>query len=166
MAEDWYIDLSSGKSEAYVALRQGVRALMAGEPNRTANLANVTAAIQATFSWHWVGFYLVDETRDELVLGPFQGPVACTRLQRGKGVCAAAWTSQATVNVPDIEAFPGHVACSSLTRSELVVPVVVDGVVVAVLDIDSRQEADFDADDEAGMAGLVEEVENLWHSWS
>ena len=166
MAEDWYIDLSRGKSEAYVALRQGVRALMAGEPNRTANLANVTAAIQATFSWHWVGFYLVDETRDELVLGPFQGPVACTRLQRGKGVCAAAWTSQATVNVPDIEAFPGHVACSSLTRSELVVPVVVDGVVVAVLDIDSRQEADFDADDEAGMAGLVEEVENLWHSWS
>jgi len=166
MAEDWYIDLSSGKSEAYVALRQGVRALMAGEPNRTANLANVTAAIQATFSWHWVGFYLVDETRDELVLGPFQGPVACTRLQRGKGVCAAAWTSQATVNVPDVEAFPGHVACSSLTRSELVVPVVVDGIVVAVLDIDSRQEADFDADDEAGMAGLVQEVENLWHSWS
>lgn len=166
MAEDWHIDLSSGKAEAYAALRQGVRALMAGEPNRTANLANVTAAIHATFSWHWVGFYLVDETRDELVLGPFQGPVACTRLQRGKGVCAAAWTSKAAVNVPDVEAFPGHVACSSLTRSELVVPVVVDGVVVAVLDIDSRQEADFDADDEAGMAGLVQEVENLWHSWS
>lgn len=165
MAGDWYIDLSGGKPAAYAALRQGVQALLAGEPSRTANLANVTAAIQATFSWHWVGFYLVDVERDELVLGPFQGPVACTRLHRDKGVCAAAWTSRQMVNVPDVEAFPGHVACSSLTQSELVLPVVVDGEVVAVLDIDSVRPADFDAADVAGLAALVEEIQILWSSW-
>lgn len=166
MAEDWHIDLSGGKPAAYAALQQGVRALLEGEPNQTANLANVTAAIQATFSWHWVGFYLVDTSRDELVLGPFQGPVACTRLRRGKGVCAAAWTSKQTVNVPDVEAFPGHVACSSLTRSELVLPVIVDGEVVAVLDIDSVRPADFDVADETGLTGLIEDIQNLWPSWS
>lgn len=166
MAEDWHIDLSGGKPAAYAALQQGVRALLEGEPNQTANLANVTAAIQATFSWHWVGFYLVDRSRDELVLGPFQGPVACTRLKRGKGVCAAAWTSQKTVNVPDVEAFPGHVACSSLTRSELVLPVIVDGEVVAVLDIDSVRPADFDVADETGLTGLIEDIQNRWPSWS
>lgn len=165
MEGDWHIDLSAGKPAAYAALRQAVSALLTGESNRTANLANAAAALFATFGWHWVGFYLVDAVRDELVLGPFQGPVACTRLRKGKGVCAAAWEKAELVNVPDVDSFPGHVACSSLSKSEIVIPVVVDGLVVAVLDIDAAAFGAFDAVDEAGLAEMVSDLESMWMTW-
>ena len=130
-----------------------------------ANLANVSAALFATFGWHWVGFYLVDESTDSLVLGPFQGPVACTRLHRGKGVCAAAWEKRILVNVPDVEAFPGHVACSSLSRSEIVLPVISEGKVVAVLDIDAKDLSAFDEVDERGLEQITSMLATLWPSW-
>jgi len=165
MAEDWHIDLSAGRPAAYKELHRSILALIDGEASRVANLANVSAALFSTFGWHWVGFYLVDSEAEELVLGPFQGPVACTRLHMGKGVCAAAWLRQELVNVPDVEAFPGHVACSSLTRSELVIPIVVEGKVAGVLDIDSIEPADFDDADEAGLSAVVRDIESRWSHW-
>ncbi len=125
------------------------------EPDAVANQANFSAAVHAAFGWHWVGFYRV--VGDELVLGPFQGPVACTRLRKGKGVCAAAWEDNAPVRVPDVEAFPGHVACSPLSRSEIVLPVRdAAGRVAAVLDIDSAVTDDFSEEDERRLMRLVE----------
>lgn len=125
------------------------------EPDAVANQANFSALLHAAFGWHWVGFYRV--SGDELVLGPFQGPVACTRLRRGKGVCAAAWERNAVVRVADVEAFPGHVACSALSRSEIVLPVRdAQGEVRAVLDIDSAALDDFSAEDEARLARLID----------
>jgi GAF domain-containing protein len=121
-------------------------------------MANLAAAIHGAFGFHWVGFYTVDG--EELVLGPFQGPVACTRLPRGKGVCAACWQQAATVIVDDVEAFPGHIACSSLSKSEIVVPVLApDGTVWGVLDIDSTAQADFSAVDQRGLEALVKLLE-------
>ena len=128
---------------------------MLDEPDAVANQANFSALLHAAFGWHWVGFYRV--SGDELVLGPFQGPVACTRLRRGKGVCAAAWERNAVVRVADVEAFPGHVACSALSRSEIVLPVRdAQGEVRAVLDIDSAALDDFSAEDEARLARLID----------
>ena len=125
------------------------------EPDVVANQANFSALLHAAFGWHWVGFYRV--SGDELVLGPFQGPVACTRLRRGKGVCAAAWERNAVVRVADVEAFPGHVACSALSRSEIVLPVRdAQGEVRAVLDIDSAALDDFSAEDEARLVRLID----------
>ena len=125
------------------------------EPDSVANQANFSAALYAAFGWHWVGFYRV--VGDELVLGPFQGPVACTRLRRGKGVCAAAWEGNVVVRVPDVAAFPGHVACSPLSRSEIVLPVRHrDGRAGAVLDIDSAELDDFSEEDERRLMRLVE----------
>ena len=112
-----------------------VRSLIEGEVDLVANLANVAAALKEAFDFFWVGFYLVKQ--DQLVLGPFQGPVACTRIRKGKGVCGTAWQESATLLVPDVEVFPGHIACSSLSRSEIVVPLIKDGEVWGVLDIDS-----------------------------
>ena len=112
-----------------------VRSLIEGEVDLVANLANVAAALKEAFDFFWVGFYLVKQ--DQLVLGPFQGPVACTRIRKGKGVCGTAWQEGATLLVPDVEVFPGHIACSSLSRSEIVVPLIKDGEVWGVLDIDS-----------------------------
>lgn len=112
-----------------------VRSLIEGEVDLVANLANVAAALKEAFDFFWVGFYLVKQ--DQLVLGPFQGPVACTRIRKGKGVCGTAWQEGATLLVPDVEVFPGHIACSSLSRSEIVVPLIKDGKVWGVLDIDS-----------------------------
>lgn len=165
MADDWHIDLSAGRPAAYRELHRSILALIDGETSRMANLANVAAALFSSFGWHWVGFYLVDSEAEELVLGPFQGPVACTRLRKGKGVCAAAWSRQELVNVPDVEAFPGHVACSQFTRSELVIPIVVEGEVMGVLDIDSIEPADFDDADEAGLAAVVRAIESHWSYW-
>jgi len=133
------------KQEQYAALLPQIEALLHGEPNLMANTANMVAALKQAFNFFWVGFYFVDG--DELVLGPFQGPVACTRIKFGKGVCGAAWQQAKTIVVPNVDEFPGHIACSSLSKSEIVVPVIVDGNVVAVLDVDSDTLNDFDATD-------------------
>lgn len=135
MAENLSIDVSAPKEERYAQLLPQIKALIHGEDDWIANLANTAAAIHASFSFLWTGFYLVKG--DELVLGPFQGPIACTRIQKSKGVCGTAWVKGETIVVPDVDAFPGHIACSTLSRSEIVVPVFRNREVVAVLDIDS-----------------------------
>ena len=127
--------ISGSKEEQYLSLLPRVRSLIEGEVDLVANLANVAAALKEAFDFFWVGFYLVKQ--DQLVLGPFQGPVACTRIRKGKGVCGTAWQEGATLLVPDVEVFPGHIVCSSLSRSEIVVPLIKDGKVWGVLDIDS-----------------------------
>lgn len=153
MAEDLQIATGT-KAEKYETLLPQVRALITGETDWVANLANVSAALKETFDFFWVGFYLVKE--DELVLGPFQGPVACTRIRRGRGVCGTAWAENKTLLVPDVEQFPGHIACSSLSRSEVVVPLRdAEGQVWGVLDIDSRELAAFDEVDVCYLKKLV-----------
>lgn len=134
MAEDLLIAKGT-KEEQYESLLPQISALLEGEPDLIANLANITGALKEQFNWLWIGFYLVKN--DELVLGPFQGPVACTRIKKGKGVCGASWAKAETLIVPDVEKFPGHIACSSLSKSEIVVPIIRNNKVVAVLDADS-----------------------------
>ena len=152
MAEDIYVS-SGNKAERYRVLLPQVRSLLTGETDRVANLANVAAALKTTFGFFWVGFYRVQG--DELVLGPFQGPVACTRIAYGRGVCGTAWKENCTLVVPDVDAFPGHIACSSLSRSEIVVPLHDEaGRVWGVLDIDSDHPADFDETDAACLEEL------------
>nr|WP_325289130.1 GAF domain-containing protein [uncultured Bacteroides sp.] len=142
MAEDLYIS-NGTKEERYVALLPQLKGLLSGETDEVANLANVAAALKETFGFFWVGFYRV--VGDELVLGPFQGPVACTRIRKGRGVCGTAWQEARTLVVPDVDAFPGHIACSSLSRSEIVVPLMDSaGEVWGVLDIDSSELNTFD----------------------
>ena len=137
MAEDLYISDGS-KEEKYEMLLKQIKGLIEGESNLIANLANMSAALKETFNFFWVGFYLVDG--EELVLGPFQGPIACTRIRKGKGVCGTAWSEGRTIVVPDVDAFPGHIACSSLSRSEIVVPLIDhENKVWGVLDVDSEQ---------------------------
>lgn len=142
MAEDLYIS-NGTKEERYAALLPQLKGLLSGETDEVANLANVAAALKETFGFFWVGFYRV--VGDELVLGPFQGPVACTRIRKRRGVCGTAWQEARTLVVPDVDAFPGHIACSSLSRSEIVVPLM-DGAgeVWGVLDIDSSELNTFD----------------------
>jgi L-methionine (R)-S-oxide reductase len=153
MAEDLTITASTDKTEQYTALIPQIEALLYGEPDLVANMANVAAALKEQFKWFWVGFYLVKE--DELVLGPFQGPVACTRIGLGKGVCGAAWQQAKTLVVPDVDAFPGHIACSSLSRSEVVVPVFKNDKVVAVLDVDSELLDQFNETDAQYLEQIV-----------
>ena len=141
------------KKEQYALLLKQVQGLLEGESDRVANMANVAAVLHEAFGFWWTGFYLVEEK--QLVLGPFQGPVACTRIPYGKGVCGTAWQQGKTVVVPDVEEFPGHIACSSASRSEIVVPVIKGKDVVAVLDIDSRELATFDAEDAAGLEAIA-----------
>ena len=143
----------SEKSEKYALLYKQIASLTEGESNRTANLANTAAAIHEAFGFWWTGFYLVEDK--QLVLGPFQGPVACTRIPFGRGVCGTAWQRRETVIVPDVEEFPGHIACSSASRSEIVVPLFRDEEVIGVLDIDSRELATFDAEDAAGLEAIA-----------
>ena len=147
------------KAEKYEALLQEVEALVGSETDEIANMANVAAAIYARFGFHWVGFYRVMHTADgageELVLGPFQGPVACTRIRCGRGVCGTAWKERRTLIVPDVEQFPGHIACSALSRSEIVIPIVRKGAVVAELDIDSAELDTFDAVDAHYLTILI-----------
>lgn len=130
------------KEQQYQTLLPQIESLLAGEPDVTANMANVAAALKQTFNFFWVGFYVVKE--EMLVLAPFQGPIACTRIRFGKGVCGTAWKEARTLIVPDVDLFPGHIACSSDSRSEIVVPVIREGKVVAVLDIDSDELNSFD----------------------
>lgn len=144
MTEDLII-ASGSKREKYEQLLPQIHALIGNETDATANLANVAAALKETFGFFWVGFYLVKS--DELVLGPFQGPVACTRIQKGRGVCGTSWDSKVTIVVEDVEQFPGHIACSSLSKSEIVVPLLKEGVVVGVLDVDSESLNSFDTTD-------------------
>jgi GAF domain-containing protein len=160
MAEDLVIH-KGNKAENYKTIVPQIKTLCSGEPNLTANLANIAAALKEAFDFFWVGFYLVDSS-DELVLGPFQGPVACTRIQKGKGVCGSAWAQEKTLLVPDVEAFPGHIACSSLSKSEIVVPIIKGGSVVAILDVDSSVLNDFDEIDEKELNNLCEWVATLF----
>lgn len=145
MAEDLTIIESSNKEEQYRSLIPQIQALLQGEDDLIANLANVAAALKEQFKWLWVGFYLVKE--GQLVLGPFQGPVACSRIWKGKGVCGAAWERNEVVIVPDVDQFPGHIACSSASRSEIVLPLHRDGEVIGVLDVDSIELDTFDETD-------------------
>jgi L-methionine (R)-S-oxide reductase len=142
MAEDLQITASASKEEQYRSLIPQIEALLHGETDLIANLANVAAALKEQFNWFWVGFYLVKN--GELVLGPFQGPVACTRIAKGKGVCGAAWDRGENIIVLDVDAFPGHIACSSLSRSEIVLPLFSHGKVIGVLDVDSEELNEFD----------------------
>lgn len=153
MAED-LIKLTGTKQEKYQGLIPQIKGLVEGETDTVANLANVCAALKETFGFFWVGFYLVKD--DELVLGPFQGPVACTRIRKGKGVCGSCWEKGETILVPDVDAFPGHIACSSLSRSEIVVPLIKNGAVIGVLDVDSDQLNDFDETDSLNLTMLCE----------
>lgn len=152
MAEELKI-LTGTREEQYRALIPQIKALLEGEPDQIANMANVCAALKAQFEWLWIGFYLV--RNEQLVLGPFQGPVACTRIGYGKGVCGTAWARGETVLVPDVEQFPGHIACSSLSRSEIVVPLLRDGRVHGVLDIDSIELDAFNETDQRYLEEIV-----------
>lgn len=153
MAEDLTV-VSGEKSAIYDSLIPQIKALVGDETDLVANLANVAAAIKQTFGFFWVGFYLVKD--GELVLGPFQGPIACTRIALGKGVCGTSWEKGETIVVDDVDAFPGHIACSSLSKSEIVVPVIKNGNVVAVLDIDSDTLSTFDETDANYLNNLCE----------
>lgn len=153
MSENLYIPESATKSERYETIIPQIEALITGEPDLYANLANISAALKEAFGFFWVGFYLVKD--EQLVLGPFQGPIACTRINPGKGVCGTAWVEKKTLLVPDVEAFPGHIACSAATKSEIVVPVFKGGEVTMVLDVDSDQSDDFDAVDQEYLEKLM-----------
>lgn len=153
MAEDLNV-IAGSKGEQYLGLMPQLEGLLEGETDLVANLGNVAAALHEQFNWLWVGFYLVKD--DELVLGPFQGPVACTRIRKGRGVCGTSWEQEKTLIVPDVEKFPGHIACSSLSRSEIVVPIIRKGKVVGVLDADSKDAAHFDETDRMYLEKIVE----------
>jgi GAF domain-containing protein len=155
MAEDLTI-IEGSKTERYTALLPQIKALMEGETDLVANLANVAAALKEQFGWLWVGFYLVKY--GELVVGPFQGPVACTRIRKGKGVCGTSWQQAKTLIVPDVEAFPGHIACSSLSKSEIVVPIIRNGEVLGVLDADSIDLDAFDTEDQRWLEEMMEAI--------
>jgi len=152
MAEDLQI-IVGNKSEQYQSLLPQIQALLEGEPDLIANLANITGALKEQFNWLWVGFYLVKN--GELVLGPFQGSVACTRIQKGRGVCGASWQQKKTLIVPDVEKFPGHIACSSLSKSEIVIPILKGDEVVGVLDVDSELLDQFDEVDGEYLGKVV-----------
>ena len=144
------------KEEKYAVAERQIRSIVSGETDVTANMSNVAAVLHMTFGFWWTGFYRV--SGDELVLGPFQGPVACTRIGYGRGVCGTAWKEAKTIIVPDVEKFPGHIACSSESRSEIVVPVKASGKVVAVLDIDSIDYAAFDMTDRVWLERIAEDL--------
>ena len=152
MAEKLIISGDS-KAEKYEVLYKQIKELVGYETDEIANMANISSMIHETFAFLWTGFYRV--VGEELVLGPFQGPLACSRIKFGKGVCGTAWKEECSLVVPDVEQFPGHIACSSLSRSEIVVPVLSDGVIVAVLDIDSRELSTFDEEDRFWLEKIV-----------
>ncbi len=153
MAEDLIIQ-KGNKQEQYLSLIPQIKALLEGESDLVANLANIAGALKEQFNWFWVGFYLVKG--DQLVLGPFQGPVACTRINKGRGVCGTSWAKSETLIVPDVEKFPGHIACSSLSKSEIVVPLIKDGIVWGVLDVDSEMLNHFDETDKIFLEQIVD----------
>lgn len=159
MAEELIISTSTDKQERYITLIPQIQSLIEGEPDVIANLSNIAAALRQTMGFFWVGFYLVKN--NELVLGPFQGPIACTRIQFGKGVCGASWKEKKIILVPDVEKFPGHIACSSASQSEIVLPAFKNGEVALVLDVDSDKLNDFDSIDEQELSKLMRLIEKF-----
>ena len=154
MADEIIIKATANKAEKYQSLTPQIEALIADEPSLIANMANVTAALKEVFNFFWIGFYLVED--DTLVLGPFQGPIACTRIGHGKGVCGKAWLSKKTVLVANVDEFPGHITCNSGSRSEIVVPAIdAHGTVKFVLDIDSDKLNDFDDTDKSYLEKII-----------
>ncbi len=152
MAEDLQI-IEGDKQTQYENLLPQIKGLISGETNFVANMANICAALKEQFHFFWVGFYLVE--KEELVLGPFQGPVACTRIAYNRGVCGTAWAKEETIIVPNVEEFPGHIACSSLSKSEIVVPMFKDGKCIGILDVDSDQLDKFDETDGKYLAEIL-----------
>ena len=153
MAEDLLMTKGT-KEEQYESLLPQIKGLLEGEPDLIPNLANIAGALKEQFNWLWIGFYLVKG--DELVLGPFQGPVACTRIKKGKGVCGTSWANAKTLIVPDVEKFPGHIACNSLSRSEIVVPIIRNNKVLGVLDADSIEPNQYDHIDQKYLQQIIE----------
>ena len=159
MAEELLISQSNTKEDQYKTLIPQIESLVAGETDVVANLSNIAAALKQTFDFFWVGFYLVKD--NALVLGPFQGPIACTRIGFGKGVCGASWKEKKVLLVPDVEQFPGHIACSSASKSEIVLPAFKNNEVALVLDVDSDELNDFDATDEIYLNQIMAIVERF-----
>lgn len=159
MAEELIIAQSADKTEKYKTLVPQIEALVQGENDVVANLSNVAAALKQTMNFFWVGFYLVKD--NQLVLGPFQGPIACTRINFGKGVCGASWKEKKTILVPNVDEFPGHIACSSASKSEIVLPAFKNGEVALVLDVDSDQLNDFDETDAKALEQVMRIVEKF-----
>ncbi len=159
MAENLIIAQSTDKASRYQTLVPQIESLTSGEPDLVANLSNIAAALKQTMNFFWVGFYIVKN--NELVLGPFQGPIACTRIAFGKGVCGASWKEKKTIIVPDVDEFPGHIACSSDSKSEIVLPVMKNGEVVLVLDVDSDQLNDFDETDKLFLSQVMSMIEKM-----
>ncbi len=159
MAEQLIIDVSADKESRYQSLVPQIEALITGESDAVANLANITAALRQAMNFFWVGFYIVKN--NELVLGPFQGPIACTRIAFGKGVCGASWKEKKIVLVPNVEVFPGHIACSSDSKSEIVLPAFKNNEVALVLDVDSDQLNDFDTTDEKYLLQVMKLIERF-----
>ncbi len=159
MAEELVIATSNEKSERYSTLLPQIEALIADERDLVANLANITAALRQTMNFFWVGFYVVRD--NQLVLGPFQGPIACTRIDYGRGVCGSAWKEKKTIIVPNVEEFPGHIACSSASQSEIVLPAFKNGEVALVLDVDSDRLNDFDLVDQRALENLMRSIERI-----
>ncbi|MFC3563454.1 GAF domain-containing protein [Pedobacter jamesrossensis] len=158
MAEDLTISRNTTKEEQYKSLIPQIEGLLHGETDFIANLANVCAALKEQFNWFWVGFYLVKN--DELVLGPFQGPVACTRIKKGKGVCGSSWLQAESIIVPNVDEFPGHIACASASKSEIVLPLIKDGEVIGVLDVDSEFLNHFDEIDKLYLEKVISIILN------
>lgn len=156
MAEELHISTSTDKIEKYESLIPQIEALISGESDMVANLANISAALRYGMNFFWVGFYMVKE--DQLVLGPFQGPIACTRINKGKGVCGSVWEKGITAVVPNVDEFPGHIACSSDSKSEIVVPIKKEGEVIGVLDVDSDQLESFDDIDQKYLERLMDSL--------
>ena len=159
MAEELILTDSANKQVRYETLLPQLRALVQDEKDITANLANIAAALKQAMNFFWVGFYLVKE--NQLVLGPFQGPIACTRIDFGRGVCGTSWQQKKTIVVPDVDKFPGHIACSSASRSEIVLPALVNNEVVLVLDVDSSKLNDFDDIDREALEKVMRIVEHI-----
>jgi GAF domain-containing protein len=157
MAEELFVSTSTNKKERYEVLLPQIKSLIDGESDLIANLANIAGALKQAMGFFWVGFYLVKN--DQLVLGPFQGPIACTRIDMGKGVCGTAWKEKKTIIVPDVEKFPGHIACSSASKSEIVLPAFKGDEVALVLDIDSDSINNFDETDQLHLEEVVKIIE-------
>lgn len=155
MAESISLPASATRAERYALLLPQLSALLDPGAGPVANMANFTAALREAFGFFWIGFYLAEPAASRLVLGPFQGPVACTLIARGKGVCGTAWAEDRTIIVPDVDKFPGHIACSSLSRSEIVLPVRKGGITIGVLDVDSDRLDDFSEIDADGLSRLL-----------
>jgi GAF domain-containing protein len=163
MSESIVLNKEAGKASIYEELIPQIQHLVQGESDPIANLANIGAALNEAFGFFWVGFYRV--CGDELVLGPFQGSIACTRIKKGRGVCGKAWETGKSILVPDVDLFPGHIACSSLSRSEIVLPILVDGKTIGVLDIDSDRIDDFDETDRLYLERLLMLLEDVFKKY-